>query len=191
MTGPVILPFEGKWPRIHDSAFIAPGTVIIGDVEIGPESSVWYNCVVRGDSNSIRIGAGTNIQDGSVIHCDGPKPGQADGYPTVIGDHVLIGHMAMIHGCHLHDHAFVGLGTIVMDGCVIEGGAMLAAGALLTPHKHIPAGQLWSGRPAKFMRDLDEAAIADLRLGAPAYVENARRHKASVEGLVRAAPTPP
>src|SRR6185436_11487161 len=108
MTGPIILPFEGKYPVIHETAFVAPGAVIIGDVEIGPEASIWYNCVVRGDSNHIRIGARSNVQDGTVIHCDSPKPGMPEGFPTLIGDDVLIGHMVMMHGCTLLDRAFVG-----------------------------------------------------------------------------------
>src|SRR3546814_5892281 len=125
---PLILPFGGKSPKIHPSAFIAPGCKIIGDVEIGANASVWYNCVIRADVNHIRIGAGTNIQDGTIIHCDSDKDG-AGGFPTVIGEDVLVGHMAMLHGCTLKDRAFVGLGAIVMDGCIIEGDAMLAVGA--------------------------------------------------------------
>ena len=143
-----ILPYQGKHPRIHDSAFIAPGCRIIGDVEIGAEASIWYNCVIRADVNRIVIGARTNIQDGSVIHCDSPTADAPQGFPTLIGEDVLVGHMAMLHGCTLQDRAFVGLGTIVMNGCTIESDAMLAAGAMLTPGKRVPAGQLWGGRPA-------------------------------------------
>ena len=177
-----ILPLHGKTPRIHDSAFIAPGCRIIGDVEIGPDVSIWYNCVIRADINRIVIGARSNVQDGTVIHCDSPKEGRPDGFPTLIGEDVLIGHMAMIHGCILHDRAFVGLGTIVMDGCVIEGDAMLAAGALLTPGKRIASRQLWSGRPAAFMRDLTDAALADMQRGVAGYVQNGRNHAAAVAG---------
>ena len=180
MTGPIILPFEGKYPVIHETAFVAPGAVIIGDVEIGPEASIWYNCVVRGDSNHIRIGARSNVQDGTVIHCDSPKPGMPEGFPTLIGDDVLFGHMVMMHGCTLLDRAFVGLGSIVMDGCVIEGDAMLAAGAMLTPGKHISSGQMWQGRPAKYARDLREEEIATMRAGVDGYVINARMHRAAV-----------
>lgn len=187
MPGPTLLPFNGKYPVIHDSAFIASGTVIIGDVEIGPEASIWYNCVVRGDANHIRIGARTNVQDGTVIHCDSPKASRPGGYPTLIGEDVLIGHMAMIHGCTLHDRAFVGLGSIVMDGCVIEGDAMLAAGAMLTPGKHMPSGQMWQGRPAKYARDLGEGEIAGMRAGVKGYVINGRLHKAAAESVLRAA----
>ena len=175
-----IISLHGKTPRIHDSAFIAPGCRIIGDVEIGPDASIWYNCVIRADVNRIVIGARTNVQDGSVIHCDSPRPGQPEGFPTLIGEDVLIGHMAMVHGCILEDRAFVGLGAIVMDGCRIGSDAMLAAGAMLTPGKSMPAGQLWGGRPAQFMRDLPEPAIAGMRMGVAHYVENARAHKAAV-----------
>ena len=106
-----IIPIHGKTPVIHDTAFIAPGCTIIGDVEIGAGSSIWYNCVLRADVFSIRIGERTNVQDGSVLHCDPPRPGDPDGCPLVIGDDVLIGHMAMLHGCTLEDRAFVGLGA--------------------------------------------------------------------------------
>ena len=177
-----IISINGRTPSIHDSAFIAPGCRIIGDVEIGPDVSIWYNCVLRGDVNRIVIGARSNIQDGTVVHCDGPKSGISDGLPTIIGEDVLIGHMAMIHGCVLADRAFVGLGAIVMDGCRIDGESMLAAGAMLTPGKVIPAGQLWTGRPAKYLRDLPERAIAEMRAGVAHYVENGHAHKAATGG---------
>ena len=176
-----LLAFEGKAPVIHPTAFVAPGARLIGDIELGPEASIWYNCVLRGDMNRIRIGARTNLQDGSVIHVDPPRPGgPAEGYPALIGSDVLIGHMAMVHGCILHDRAFVGLGAIVMDGCEIEGDAMLAAGAMLTPGKKVPSGQLWAGRPAKYVRDLTEADIAGMRGGVAHYVDLARRHAAAL-----------
>ena len=177
-----LLTFGGKSPQVDPAAFVAPGAQVIGDVVIGPESSIWYNCVVRGDVARIRIGARTNIQDGSVVHVDSPKPGAAQGHPTLIGDDVLIGHMAMVHGCVLHDRAFVGLGAIVMDGCEIEGGAMLAAGAMLTPGKRIPAGQLWAGRPAKYVRDLSEEELAGQQAGVAHYVALAKLHAAAIRG---------
>jgi carbonic anhydrase/acetyltransferase-like protein (isoleucine patch superfamily) len=166
-----IIAFNGTSPAIAADAFIAPGARIIGNVTIGARASIWYNCVVRGDVGAITIGARTNIQDGSVVHVTGGK------YNTVIGEDCLIGHLAMIHGCTLEDHAFVGLGAIVMDGCVIESDAMLAAGAMLTPGKRIPAGQLWAGRPAVYLRDLKPDDIARNRAGAAGYVELAQRHK--------------
>lgn len=175
-----LLPFAGHSPRIHDSAFIAPGCRIIGNVEIGPEASIWYNCVIRGDVNRVVIGARSNVQDGTVIHCDSPEPRRPEGFPTLIGDDVLIGHMAMIHGCTIADRGFVGLGAIVMNGAVIESDGMLAAGALLTPGKRIGTRQLWGGRPAAYMRDLTEAALAEMQEGVARYVENGRRHGAAL-----------
>ena len=180
-----ILPLNGKSPVIHPSAFIAPGCRIIGDVEIGPDVSIWYNCVIRADVNFIHIGARTNIQDGTVVHCDSPGD-RADGrptagWPTVIGEDVLIGHMAMIHGCVLKDRAFVGLGAIVMSGCTVESDAMLAAGALLPSGKTVLHRQLWAGRPAKYMRDLTDAALIDMREGVDHYVHNGKAHKGAVK----------
>ena len=187
MAGANLLSFGGKAPRIDPQAFVAPGAQLIGNIEMGPEASVWYNCVLRGDMNLIRIGARTNIQDGTVIHVDPARPGGPEqGYPALIGEEVLIGHMAMVHGCTLHDRAFVGLGSIVMDGCTIEGDAMLAAGAMLTPGKRIPSGQLWAGRPAKYVRDLTADDIAGMRAGIVHYVELARRHREALEASGRA-----
>lgn len=175
-----ILPHQGKHPRIHDSAFIAPGCRIIGDVEIGPDVSIWYNCVIRADVNRVVIGARSNVQDGSVIHCDSPDPKHPAGFPTLIGEDVLVGHMVMLHGCRLEDRAFVGLGAIVMNAAVIESDGMLAAGALLTPGKRIGARQLWGGRPAAYMRDLTPQALADMQDGVAHYVEQGRTHAAVV-----------
>ena len=172
-----LIPFGGKTPAIADSAFVAPGARLIGDVEIGAEASIWYSCVLRGDVNRIRVGARTNIQDGSVIHVDSPKAGDEAGHATIIGEDVLIGHLAMVHGCVLHDRAFVGLGSIVMDGCEIESDAMLAAGAMLTPGKRIPSGQLWAGRPAKYVRDLSAEELAGQRSGVAHYVALAKAHR--------------
>jgi carbonic anhydrase/acetyltransferase-like protein (isoleucine patch superfamily) len=133
--------------------------------------------------NLIRIGARSNVQDGSVIHVDPPRPGgPPEGFPCLIGEEVLIGHMAMIHGCLLHDRAFVGLGAIVMDGCIVESDAMLAAGAMLTPGKRVPAGQLWAGRPAKYVRDLSPQDVEGMRMGVAHYVALAKRHAVAVRG---------
>jgi carbonic anhydrase/acetyltransferase-like protein (isoleucine patch superfamily) len=112
-----LIPFEGHAPRSRSRRLRRAGRALIGDIEIGPEASVWYNCVLRGDMNRIRIGARSNVQDGTVIHVDPPRVAGPDhGYPALIGEDVLIGHMAMVHGCTLRDRAFVGLGAIVMDG---------------------------------------------------------------------------
>lgn len=174
-----LLPFAGTHPAVAGDAFVAPGARLIGDVTIGAGSSIWYNCVLRGDVNRIVIGARTNVQDGTVIHVDSPKPGSA-GLPTIIGDDVLIGHMVMLHGSVLHDRAFVGLGSIVMDGCTIESDGMLAAGAMLTPGKVIRAGELWMGRPAKKLRDLTPGEMAANAQGAAHYVALAQAHRAAL-----------
>lgn len=179
--GVTIVPMHGKTPKIHETAFIAPGCVLIGDIEIGAESSVWYNCVLRADVFTIRIGERTNIQDGTIVHCDPPRPGDAEGSPAVIGDDVLIGHMAMIHGCKIDDRGFVGLGAIAMNKSRIGSDAMLAAGAMLTEGKVMEPRQLWAGRPAKFLRDLPEPAIAGMQAGVVHYTENAKHHAAAIE----------
>lgn len=160
--------FNGVSPTLAADAFVAPGAQLIGAVTLGAGASIWYNCVLRADVAPIVVGARSNIQDGSVVHVTRSTDG------TFIGDDCLIGHLAMVHGCTLEDHSFVGLGSIVMDGCVIESDAMLAAGAMLTPGKRIPRGQLWAGRPAVYLRDLTERDIARNRAGAAGYVELAK-----------------
>lgn len=180
-----IVPIHGKTPKIDDSAFIAPGCTIVGDVTIGAESSIWYNCVLRADVSRIVIGERTNVQDGSVLHCDPPRPGDPDGSPLIIGDDVLIGHMAMIHGCVIENRGFVGLGAIAMNKAVIGSDAMLAAGAMLTEGKVMGERELWGGRPARKMRELDEAAVMGMRMGTAHYAENARHHAAAVDEALK------
>jgi len=178
--GVTIVPIHGRVPQIHPNAFVAPGCVVIGDVTIGADSSIWYNCVLRADVSRIVIGERTNVQDGSVLHCDPPRPGDPAGSPLIIGSDVLIGHMAMVHGCTIHDRGFVGLGAIAMNKAVIGADAMLAAGAMLTEGKEMAPRSLWGGRPARFMRELDDAAIAGMRGGVAHYAANARDHAAAV-----------
>ena len=175
-----IVPIHGKSPNIHDSAFVAPGCTIVGDVRIGAGSSIWYNCVLRADVSRIEIGERTNVQDGSVLHCDPERPGDPDGSPLIIGDDVLIGHLAMIHGCRIEDRGFVGLGAIAMNKAVIASDSMLAAGAMLTEGKVMGARELWAGRPAKKLKDLSDAAIAGMKMGTAHYAENARHHAEAV-----------
>lgn len=163
-------PYKGVMPKIAADVFIAPGAHVIGDVEIGAGSSVWFNAVIRGDVEPIRIGARTNIQDGTVIHV-------SDGLcPAIIGDDVLIGHKALLHGCTLEDRCMVSMGATVMDEAVVETGAMVAAGALVTPRKRVPTGQLWGGSPAAYMRDLNEAEMAFIVEGPRHYGELARAY---------------
>lgn len=156
-------------PRIGDCVFVAPGSVVIGDVEIGEGSSVWFNCTLRADVEAIRIGRRSNLQDGTVVHAD-------PGSPTIIGDDVLIGHMVMLHGATIDDRGFVGMGATLLNGARVESDGMLGAGALLTGGKTVAAGELWAGRPAKFVRMLSEAQIAEMRQGAVRYAENAQRY---------------
>jgi carbonic anhydrase/acetyltransferase-like protein (isoleucine patch superfamily) len=173
--------FEGNSPQVHPSAFVAPGARLIGNVEVCAEASIWYNCVLRGDVNRIVVGARSNIQDGTVIHVESAHPSSPQGHSTIIGQDVLVGHLAMIHGCRLHDRSFVGLGAIVMNESEVESDAMLAAGAMLTSGKRVASGQLWAGRPAKYLRDLTEDDILGMREGVQHYAELARRHAASLK----------
>lgn len=169
---------KGIAPRIATTAFVAPGCRILGDVSIGEDASVWYNCVVRGDMSHIRIGARTNIQDSCLIHCDSAKDDQP-AYPTLIGEDCMIGHMSLLHGCTLADRAVTGMGTIIFNGATIESDAMLAAGAMLTSGKTIRSGELWTGRPARYLRDLTAEEIAYNRAATAFYIENSRRHAAA------------
>lgn len=174
---PLIFAIGDKKPKIHATAFIAPGAVICGDVEVQENASVWYGCVLRGDSNRIVIGKGSNIQDGTVIHVDEPTLG---GVPTIIGAHALIGHKCMLHGATVEEEGFVGMGATMLDGSVVKTGGMLAAGAFLSQKKIVPAGELWAGMPAKKFRDLrpgeDKMALG----GAHHYMEEARAHAAAL-----------
>ena len=151
MSGPVILPYRNILPRIDPTAFIAPGVVITGDVEIGAHANIWFNVVIRADDAPVRIGARANIQDGCVLHVtfDGNER-----IPCLVGDDAAVGHMALLHGCRLEPGAFVGMRATVMDRAVVETGAMVAAGALVAPRKIVKSGELWSGAPARFARAL-------------------------------------
>jgi gamma-carbonic anhydrase len=151
----IILPYRGVTPRIAPDVFVAPGACVIGDVEIGTGSNIWFQCAIRGDVNSIRIGARTNLQDGTVVHVSRRDNGQ-----TEIEDEVTVGHKVLLHACRLHSRSFVGMGATVMDDAEVETDAMLAAGSLLTPRKRVPTGALWAGRPAVHMRDLTADEIA-------------------------------
>ena len=157
-------------PIIHPSTFVASSSDIIGDVQVGAKSSVWFHCVVRGDVEMIRIGAGTNIQDGTVIHVT------RNGHPTVIGDGVTVGHKVMLHACILKDHSFVGMGATLMDDVVVEPYAMVAAGALVTPGKVVPSGQIWAGSPAKYFRDLTPEETAYINTSEKNYIKLAAEY---------------
>ena len=173
---PFVAPFLGHYPEIDASAYIAETAAIVGAVRISSNSSIWHQVTLRGDNNFITVGEGTNIQDNSCVHIS------SHDYPTIIGNYVNIGHCALVHACDLHDHAFVGMGSIVMDGSIIETDGMLAAGSLLTARKNIPAGELWAGRPARKMRDLSADEIADNRRIAQHYIEVGRAHRLGAAG---------
>ena len=167
---PHILPYNGISPVIDAAAYIAETAVLTGAVEVGAESSIWYGCVLRGDVNHIRIGQGVNIQDGTVVHTSRL-------YPCVIEDCVSIGHMALIHACTLEQGCFVGMKACIMDGVVVERGAFVAAGSLVTPGKRVPAGELWAGQPARFVRKISEKDQAIMDYTQPNYVKLSRQYK--------------
>ncbi len=170
MTEPIILPYKGIMPKIAGDAFIAPGAVIIGDVEIGSKSNIWFGCVIRGDVNTIRIGERTNIQDATVVHVT-RKTG-----PTFIGSNVTIGHSALIHAATIEDDSFIGMHATVMDGAVVRSGGMVAAGALVTPNKEVPAGEIWGGNPAKHLRKMRQEEIDFIAISARNYVDLAEEY---------------
>ncbi|MDH5796180.1 MAG: gamma carbonic anhydrase family protein [Anaplasmataceae bacterium] len=146
-----LLKYKNHYPIIGNNVLLAKGSIIIGDVVIGDNSSIWYNCVLRGDVNRIIIGKGINLQDSSVIHVDHNEKGE-----TIIGDNVTIGHQVLLHACKIESNAFVGMGSVIMDHARMEEFSMLAAGSLLTKNKIIKSGELWAGRPAKFLRLLSD-----------------------------------
>ncbi|MEM7183606.1 MAG: gamma carbonic anhydrase family protein [Spirochaetota bacterium] len=146
----MIYTFNGSQPKIHDSAFIAPNAVVLGDVEIGENSSIWFGCAIRGDVHAIRIGANCNIQDMTMVHVSRNK------FSTTIENNVSIGHCALIHGCHLQKNSFVGMRATIMDGVEIGEYSIVGAGSLVTPGKKIPPGVVVMGSPAKIVRDINE-----------------------------------
>ena len=176
LTMPPLYVFEGHKPVVHPGAFVAPTAAVIGQVTIGEGSNIWYHCVLRGDTNTITIGRGTNIQDGTIVHVNAGRQ------CTTIGDDVTVGHAAIIHACTLKDRAFVGMGATVLDGAVIEEGGVLGAGGVLPPGKRIPTMELWMGNPAKLVRVLTPEQRAGFDRTAGHYVELAGRHRRSLGG---------
>jgi carbonic anhydrase/acetyltransferase-like protein (isoleucine patch superfamily) len=169
-----ILRYRDRTPRIAPTAFIAPDATLIGDVEVGEDSGVWFGCVIRGDVNPIKVGARTNIQDGTIVHVTRKLS------TTTIGSDVTIGHRAIVHGCTLEHGCFIGMAATLMDGVVVEAGAMVAAGALVTPGKRVAKGQLWGGSPAAYMRDLTPEEAAYIKNAALHYAELARNYRESL-----------
>ncbi|MCU4675886.1 gamma carbonic anhydrase family protein [Catenovulum sp. 2E275] len=158
-------------PTIANTAYIDESAVLIGDIVIDQDSSVWPLVAARGDVNYIKVGQRTNIQDGSILHVTRQTSSNPDGYPLIIGDDVTIGHKAMLHGCYIGNRVLIGMGAIVLDGAIIEDDVMLAAGSLVSPNKKLESGYLYMGSPAKQARKLTQAEIDFLKQSALNYVE--------------------
>lgn len=167
----IIRPFGGTPPRIDPSALVLDGALVLGDVEVGPDSSIWFGAILRGDVNRITIGARTNLQDQTVVHVSRGT------HPTVVGDDVTVGHRVTLHGCTVHDRCLVGIGAIVMDGAVVGPDAIVGAGALVPPGMVVPPGTLVVGTPARVRRDITAEERAHLLDSARRYVEYARQYR--------------
>ncbi|UMB53499.1 gamma carbonic anhydrase family protein [Lutibacter sp. A64] len=150
----IIKELNGIKPTFGDDCFLAENCVIIGEVSMGNQCSIWYNAVIRGDVHYIKMGNKVNVQDGAVIHATYQK------YPTNIGNNVSIGHNAMVHGCTIHDNVLIGMGSIVMDDCVVESNSIIAAGAVVTKGTHVPSGTIFAGVPAKKVKDISQELIS-------------------------------
>ncbi len=169
--------YKGLSPKIHRDAWVAENAVIIGDVEIGAGTSIWYNAVIRGDLNSIRIGENVNVQDGAILHVE-----SGDG-PCLIGDRVTIGHQSIVHGCIVKDDALIGMGATVLSWAEIGAGALVAAGALVKERAHIPARTLWAGVPAKQRAVIDADMFQRMQIGWKHYVELAESYRSEDDTL--------
>jgi carbonic anhydrase/acetyltransferase-like protein (isoleucine patch superfamily) len=164
-----IYELDGKSPQLGEGAWVADSAQVIGTVELGPHSSVWFGTVIRGDTEIIRIGRNTNIQDNSVLHAD-------QGVPLTIGDNVSVGHQVMLHGCTIGDNTLIGIQAVVLNGAKIGRNCIVGAGSVVTENKEFPDNSLIIGSPAKVVRTLDDAAAAKLAQNAEHYVENSRRY---------------
>lgn len=150
----IIKSVNGKSPIIPADCYVAENATIVGDVALGKQCSVWFNAVLRGDVNYIKIGDKVNIQDGAVVHCTYQK------HPTLIGNNVSIGHNAIVHGCTIHDNVLVGMGAIIMDNCVVHSNTIIAAGAVITQNTVVESGAIYAGVPAKKVKDIDQSNFA-------------------------------
>jgi len=173
---PIIEPYGGRGPRLHPTVFVAPGGVVVGDVEIGEGSSVWFGAVVRGDVNHVRIGARTNLQDQTVVHVTSGT------HPTLVGDEVTVGHRVVLHGCTVGRRALVVIGAIVLDGALVGEEAMVGAGALVPPGFVVPPRTLVLGAPARVKRPLTAEEIEGLARSAERYAAYAARYRAGGGG---------
>lgn len=167
----MIRAFDGKSPQFDDTVFIEDSAQVIGDVVIGPHSSIWFNTTVRGDVYYIRIGSYTNIQDNSVIHVTNGK------FPTILEDYVTVGHSVTLHGCHIKSNNLIGIGSIILDDVVIEENCMIGAGALVSPGTKVPPRSLMLGMPAKRVRELSDEEVAKIRQYADNYYNYKETYK--------------
>jgi carbonic anhydrase/acetyltransferase-like protein (isoleucine patch superfamily) len=172
--GGALLPYSDRCPEVPPSAFIAPGAYVIGAVYLGEESSVWYGAVLRGDTEPVRVGARTNIQDGCVLHAD-------PGYPAVVGEDCVVGHRAVVHGCEIGDGCLVGMSATILNGAKIGEGSIVAAGALVPEGREFPARSLIIGAPAKPAREVSEEQTQDIARGVCTYVERAAEHRKALQ----------
>ena len=167
---------DGKTPQVDSTAWIADSAEVMGKVTLGPDASVWFGCVLRGDTESMTIGEGSNIQDLTVMHAD-------HGLPLTIGKHVTVGHKVMLHGCTIGDESLIGIGAIVLNGARIGKNCLVGAGSLVTEGKEFPDGSMIMGTPAKVVRELTPQQIEGLRLSAQHYIDNARMFRATLKKL--------
>ncbi len=168
--------YQEYTPSIDQSAYLDESATIIGDVDIAKGASIWPNVVARGDVQSIQIGKNTNIQDGSIIHVTHESKYAPDGFPTIIGNSVTVGHRVLLHGCEIQDHCLIGMGSIIMDGAFIESFTLLGAGSLVPPGKILEGGHLWHGNPVTKVRALAEDEINYIKYSAKHYCQLAKKH---------------
>jgi carbonic anhydrase/acetyltransferase-like protein (isoleucine patch superfamily) len=166
-----VRPYRGVEPALEPGAWIDPTAVVIGDVVLGRDVSVWPMAVVRGDVNHVRIGARSNVQDGSVLHVSRPYPGNESGWPLIVGEDVVIGHKVVVHGCTIGNRVLVGIGAVVLDGAAVEDDVMIGAGTVVTPGKRLESGGLYVGNPVRRARDLTAYERERIPVMAGLYVE--------------------
>lgn len=166
-----IRPHQGHHPQLGERVFIDPAAVVIGQVTIGDDSSVWPHAVVRGDMHSIRIGARTSIQDGSILHITHAGPFNPEGFPLIVGDDVTVGHAVTLHGCTIGDRVLVGIGSRLLDGAIVEDDVVIAAGTLVPPGKRLKSGYLYMGSPCKQVRPLKDSERQFFTYSANNYVQ--------------------
>lgn len=177
----MIYELENRTPLLHPDSYVAPSAVLIGRVRMEALSSVWFNCVVRGDTDDITIGEGSNVQDGSILHTD-------PGIKLGVGRNCTIGHMVMLHGCEIGDGTLIGIKSVVLNGAKIGSNCLVGAGSLVTERKSFPDGVLIMGTPAKIVRELTEQERAALQLNAQVYRDNARRYRTSFKPVAAQQP---